>query len=186
MNLTSSTDNCSEESERIPNGKSVAELAISSSGGANLPPSFARRYITRSRAFFHYRRRLFFLDGPGLPPRTSFGWPRTSNVTSDQRNVTTVPQQQLFVLNNPFMFEMSHAFAMRLETAASDDENRLRLGWQLAYGRPPTSRNMAITSRMFSGNSASGWASALRATALNAICFTHSFADDMDSGIRCE
>ena len=65
-------------------------------------------------------------------------------MTSDQRNVTTVPQQQLFVLNSPFIFEMSREFAKRLESAATGDEDRLILGWQLAYARPPTEDEIAV------------------------------------------
>ena len=74
---------------------------------------------------------------------TLFDFPEP-NVTSDQRNITTVPQQQLFVLNSPFMFEMSREFAKRLEQAASNDHDRLQLGWQLAYGRPPTGEEIAV------------------------------------------
>jgi len=74
---------------------------------------------------------------------TLFDFPEP-NVTSDQRNVTTVPQQQLFVLNSPFIFEMSREFARRLEKAAGNDQDRLRLGWQLAYGREPTEEEIAV------------------------------------------
>ncbi|MBL8814454.1 MAG: PSD1 domain-containing protein [Planctomyces sp.] len=74
---------------------------------------------------------------------TLFDFPEP-NVTSDQRIATTVPQQQLFVLNSPFMFEMSRAFAKRLESSASQDEDRLRLAWQLAYARQPTDEELAI------------------------------------------
>ena len=74
---------------------------------------------------------------------TLFDFPEP-NVTSDQRNVTTVPQQQLFVLNSPFIFEMSREFARRLEKAAANDQDRLKLGWQLAYGRPPTVEEIAV------------------------------------------
>jgi hypothetical protein len=55
-----------------------------------------------------------------------------------------VPQQQLFVLNSQFMFAMSREFAKRLENAASADEDRLRLGWQLAYSRQPTDEELAV------------------------------------------
>ena len=74
---------------------------------------------------------------------TLFDFPEP-NVTSDQRNVTTVPQQQLFVLNSPFIFEMSREFSRRLEKAAGNDQDRLRLGWQLAYGREPTAEEIAV------------------------------------------
>ncbi len=74
---------------------------------------------------------------------TLFDFPEP-NVTSDQRNVTTVPQQQLFVLNSPFMFEMSREFAKRLEQAASNDQDRIQLGWQLAFARPPAENEIAV------------------------------------------
>ena len=74
---------------------------------------------------------------------TLFDFPEP-NVTSDQRNVTTVPQQQLFVLNSPFILEMSREFSRRLEKAAGNDQDRLRLGWQLAYGRVPTAEEIAV------------------------------------------
>jgi hypothetical protein len=74
---------------------------------------------------------------------TLFDFPEP-NVTSDQRSVTTVPQQQLFVLNSPFTLEMSRAFANRLEKAASNDQDRLQLGWQLAYGRPPAPGEISL------------------------------------------
>lgn len=60
------------------------------------------------------------------------------NIASDLRNVTTIPQQQLFVLNSLFTTEMARAFANRLSQAAADDEGRLKLAWQLAYGRLPS------------------------------------------------
>ena len=60
------------------------------------------------------------------------------NVASDQRNVTTIPQQQLFVLNSAFTIEMARAFAKRLSHAASDDQSRLKIAWELAYGRLPS------------------------------------------------
>ena len=74
---------------------------------------------------------------------TLFDFPEP-NVTSDQRNVTTVPQQQLYVLNSPFILEMSREFSRRLEKAAGNDQDRLRLGWQLAYGRVPTAEEIAV------------------------------------------
>lgn len=60
------------------------------------------------------------------------------NVASDLRNVTTIPQQQLFVLNSAFTIEMAKAFAKRLIEAEPDDQGRLKLAWELAYGRPPS------------------------------------------------
>lgn len=61
-----------------------------------------------------------------------------ANITSSKRSETTVPQQQLFVLNSPFMIIQAKAFAARLHREAPEnDEARMRLAFKLAYGRPP-------------------------------------------------
>jgi hypothetical protein len=65
-----------------------------------------------------------------------------ANVTSDRRSVTTVPQQQLFVLNSDFTIETAKAFAKRLEKAAPKEEERVALAFRLAYGREPAREEM--------------------------------------------
>jgi hypothetical protein len=68
-----------------------------------------------------------------------------ANITSSKRSETTVPQQQLFVLNSPFMVEQAKALAARLHTEEPDsDEARIQRGFQLAYGRPPIEREVEI------------------------------------------
>jgi cytochrome c553 len=60
-----------------------------------------------------------------------------ANVTSETRSETTVPQQQLFVLNSPFMIEQSKAFAARLAKEQPQDESaRIGRAFALAFGRP--------------------------------------------------
>lgn len=73
------------------------------------------------------------------PTLTLFDFPEP-NVTSDQRIATTIPQQQLFALNSPFVIAMARSFAVRLEAAEKSEEQRLRLAWELALGRLPTER----------------------------------------------
>ncbi|HMF19642.1 MAG TPA: DUF1553 domain-containing protein, partial [Gemmataceae bacterium] len=65
-----------------------------------------------------------------------------ANVTSDRRSVTTVPQQQLFVLNSDFTIETAKAFARRLEKAAPKEEDRIALAFRLAFGREPAAEEM--------------------------------------------
>ena len=68
-----------------------------------------------------------------------------ANITSSKRSETTVPQQQLFVLNSPFMVEQAKAFAARLHTEKPDsDEDRIQRAFALAYGRPPMQRELEI------------------------------------------
>jgi mono/diheme cytochrome c family protein len=65
------------------------------------------------------------------------------NVTSDGRPVTTVPLQQLFVLNSEFMVRNAKALSASL-TPAGDDAARVRLAFARLYGRPPTERELKL------------------------------------------
>jgi hypothetical protein len=66
------------------------------------------------------------------------------NLTSDRRPVTSVPLQQLFVLNSPFMAAQAKAFAARVTATASDDAARIGTAFLLAYGRKPTEREAKL------------------------------------------
>jgi hypothetical protein len=67
-----------------------------------------------------------------------------ANVTADKRTLTTVPQQQLFVLNSEFMITQAKAFAARLAKAAETDAERIEQAYRLAYGRPPTDEEASL------------------------------------------
>jgi hypothetical protein len=86
------------------------------------------------------------------PTLTLFDFPEP-NVTSDRRTATTIPQQQLFALNSPFVVAMARSFAARLEASEKTEEQRLRLAWQLAFGRLPAERE-TIVAREFLRESA--------------------------------
>jgi mono/diheme cytochrome c family protein len=60
------------------------------------------------------------------------------NITNDERTVTTVPLQQLFVLNSEFMVRNAKALAARLNGSDKDDASRIRRAFQLLYGRAAT------------------------------------------------
>jgi len=66
------------------------------------------------------------------------------NLTSDKRPVTTVPQQQLFVLNSEFMINNAKALASRLSTAADNDEARIRAAFSRLYCREPSDRELQL------------------------------------------
>ncbi len=67
------------------------------------------------------------------------------NITSDKRTVTTVPLQQLFVLNSPFLERQAKALAARLSADASDsDSSRISRAFQLLYSREPRSDEMSL------------------------------------------
>jgi mono/diheme cytochrome c family protein len=60
------------------------------------------------------------------------------NLTSAERTVTTVPLQQLFVLNSEFLVGNAKALAARLQTLTNDDAGRIRQAFLLLYSRPAT------------------------------------------------
>jgi mono/diheme cytochrome c family protein len=70
-----------------------------------------------------------------------------ANVTSDRRNSTTVPQQQLFALNSEFMINQAKAFAKRCQAVAGTEQERIQTAYQLAFNREPTSAELSLSTR---------------------------------------
>ncbi|MBI4662172.1 MAG: PSD1 domain-containing protein, partial [Verrucomicrobia bacterium] len=67
------------------------------------------------------------------------------NVTSDTRSVTTVPLQQLFVLNSEFMIRQAKALAAKLTAHPNETaEARVRRAFLIAYGRPPSDPELRL------------------------------------------
>ena len=68
-----------------------------------------------------------------------------ANITSSKRSQTTVPQQQLFVLNSPFMIEQAKSFAARLHREEpTTDRARIQRAFALAFGRAPSALEMEL------------------------------------------
>jgi hypothetical protein len=65
------------------------------------------------------------------------------NSSTDRRNVTTVPTQALFFLNNSFVHEQALRFADRLLAEAGTDRDRAERAHRLALGRPATPEESA-------------------------------------------
>lgn len=67
-----------------------------------------------------------------------------ANITSERRIETTVPQQQLFVMNSPFMINQAKALATRLEKEATTEDARIQRAYQLLYARPVSPEEQQI------------------------------------------
>src|SRR5205823_2088872 len=102
-------------------GKLDAKLGGPTTNLAAVENSRRTVYAKISRHDLNYVLRLF--DFPD------------ANITSERRAETTVPQQQLYVLNSPFVIETAKAFAARLQKEAGSDTERLQRAFKLAYGR---------------------------------------------------
>jgi mono/diheme cytochrome c family protein len=79
------------------------------------------------------------------------------NLTSDRRPETSVPLQQLFVLNSEFMARQAKAFAGRVTAVGTDDAVRIRTAFQLAYGRPPTDQEVTLGTGFLKTAGADAW-----------------------------
>jgi hypothetical protein len=59
------------------------------------------------------------------------------------RDITNVPSQALFLMNNTFVREQSAAMARRILATPRDHPGRISLAYELALGRPPTNGERA-------------------------------------------
>jgi hypothetical protein len=66
-----------------------------------------------------------------------------TNATTPLRNLTTVPTQALFLMNDPFVHEQAAGFASRLLAARPDESGRVALAYRMALGRPPSAEESA-------------------------------------------
>jgi mono/diheme cytochrome c family protein len=78
------------------------------------------------------------------------------NITSDERTVTTVPLQQLFVLNSEFLVNNAKVLSARLKDGAGDDPERIRQAFLLLYGRPVTARELQLGLNFLASPNATG------------------------------
>ncbi len=112
-------------------------------------------YSSNQRSVFLMTQRL--VKHPFL---AIFDGPDT-NTSTDVRARSTVPLQALYLMNNPFIQEQSAALARRLLREAPDIPSRLELGWELAWGRPPSARERAQAFRFMASCKAAAQASGI-------------------------
>lgn len=97
---------------------------------------FKDRYESRHRSVYLMTQRfqkhpfLALFDGPD------------TNASTESRKVSTVPQQALFTLNNSFVDEHCRRIAARVLREPADFSSRLIRLQELAWGRPPTAREL--------------------------------------------
>jgi len=89
---------------------------------------------------------------PGLFRAFDFASPDT---TSAQRFTTTVPQQALFLMNNPFVVQQAQALLRRPEIAGeSDRAKRVIQLYRVLYNRAPTADELTLAATFISGEGA--------------------------------
>lgn len=67
------------------------------------------------------------------------------NLVTGKRNVSSVPTQALFLMNNPFVHEQSKIAAKKLMTTTlKEDHEKIEFAYKTSLGRKPTSREIEI------------------------------------------
>lgn len=77
-------------------------------------------------------------------------------ITSEQRNVTNVPLQQLFFLNSELITQEAEQLAKRLEAGAPDSTSKIRRVYRLLFGRNPAEKEILIGLDFLKGGSNEG------------------------------
>lgn len=67
-----------------------------------------------------------------------------ANVSAASRTETTVPQQQLFVLNSDFIIDQAQAFAKRVTSAHEEIPEQVKFAYRLAFGRSPSESEVKV------------------------------------------
>lgn len=87
---------------------------------------------------------VFVRRNTRYPMFESFDMPDTHESCA-RRNVTTSPVQALTLLNSRLTQNWAQSFAVRvLETAGGDEERQVEVGWEMAYGRRPSSEEKGM------------------------------------------
>lgn len=111
---------------------------------------FAAEYDTLKRSVYvmqkRNRRIRFFALFDGSDP----------NASTPQRDVTTVPTQALFFLNDPFLHARAERFATNLLSAAKTDRERLDIAMRTLFGRPATDADMTELTEFLRDESVAG------------------------------
>lgn len=84
----------------------------------------------------NYHRSVYLPIGRNALPRALdvFDFADPNSVTG-VREVSNTAQQALYMMNNPFVIELSDAFARRVVQSTKDPKGRIEYAFQLAYGR---------------------------------------------------
>ncbi|MCY2942592.1 MAG: DUF1549 and DUF1553 domain-containing protein [Planctomycetota bacterium] len=66
------------------------------------------------------------------------------NITSERRIETTVPQQQLFIINSPFVIEQSKLLAKRIQAISKSESENINAAYKILFSRPPSPNELEL------------------------------------------
>jgi hypothetical protein len=135
--------------------EAIRDSILAVAGGLDLRPGGPA-----VRDFAAPRRTLYLMtvrsDRTGFGPLFDAADP-TAPV--EERTVSTVAPQALFLLNHPFILDQTRRLAQRLLTSGRDDRERLGRAYLLLYGRPPLPEEVRVGLGFLSaaGNTPRAW-----------------------------
>jgi hypothetical protein len=104
-------------------------------------------------------RRSIYLEVRRLFPvefLAAFDAPK-STIFTGQRSETNVPAQSLALLNDPFVLNQAEVWAKRVQAMEPSEEERIRRMYAEAFGRPPTSAELANAAVFVNDRPADPW-----------------------------
>ena len=66
------------------------------------------------------------------------------NITSEKRIETTVPQQQLFIINSPFVIEQSKLLAKRIQASSKSESENINTAYKILFSRTPSINELEL------------------------------------------
>jgi hypothetical protein len=120
------------EFEELRDSLLLASGELTTEAGGKPRPLFGGKFVPK-RALYGFVDRQFL---PGVYRVFDFPNP---DLPSGQRSLTTVPQQALYLMNNPFLVDRAKNLAARAESSGSRaTEERARFLYRTAFQREPT------------------------------------------------
>jgi hypothetical protein len=140
-------------SQRRLDAEALRDAILATSGRLDLghPPASLNEKSSNDQkgAIFQRYRTVYLPTGRDAVGgfRTTFDFAEPS-APAGQRNVTTVPAQALFFMNNFFVSQHAKFLAERV-AAIADSESRIEQVFKLAYGRPPADAERQSARKFF-------------------------------------
>ncbi len=120
-----------------------SEIAKHGDGRIGLPRS--PRGISSSSDKPNYRSVYLPIARDNLPEALTLFDPADPNLVTGKREETNVPDQALYLMNNPFVIEQAEAMAKRLIAEADTPLERFSKAFLLCYARPATNKEIEAT-----------------------------------------
>lgn len=102
----------------------------------------------------NHRRTVYaFVERQNIPDMVSTFDFANADTSTARRTITTVPQQALFAMNSTFMMTAASELAKRVRECECECDEPIAELYQRAYGRPPSTDEIATSRQFLEANS---------------------------------